>query len=181
MMTIRPAQRSEIPLLLELIEESVRALQRGTYSAAQIELALASVYDIDTILIDDGTYFVIEENALVVACGGWSRRAKRHGGDRDDERADDLLDPRTDAAKIRAFYVRPEHARRGIATRLLEHCQGEARAAGFGRIELGSTLAGVPFYAARGYRQTGRVDVALPEGESLGVVMMERSLTSSSR
>jgi len=152
-------------------------LQHTTYTSRQIELALAHVYGVDTALVDDATYFVIEDAAQLVACGGWSRRATLYGGDVYADRSDDLLDPAHDAAKVRAFFVRASHVRRGLASRLLERCEREAVAAGFRRIELGATLAGVPFYAARGYVEVAPADVPLPDGERLPVVRMERTFS----
>jgi hypothetical protein len=108
MSDLRRAARSDIPVLSTLIEQSVRALHPQSYTPAQIDLALADVYGVDTTLIDDGTYFVVEDQVQVVACGGWSRRATLYGGDRFAGRMDDLLDPALDAAKIRAFFVHPD-------------------------------------------------------------------------
>jgi GNAT superfamily N-acetyltransferase len=179
MQQVRPAVRGDIPVLSQLIERSVRALHRDSYTFAQIELALTNVYGVDTALIEDGTYFVVESGPAIVACGGWSKRATLCGGDRFAGRADSLLDAQADAAKIRAFYVCPDNVRRGLASLLLERCEREAFSAGFRRAELGATLAGVPFYAARGYVADGRADVALPGGEQLAVVHMERTLEPS--
>ncbi len=178
--TIRRAVRADIDRLTALIEVSVRELQRAYYSPAQIELALGNVFGVDTVLIDDGTYFVIEEAGEIVAGGGWSKRATLCGSDHFTDRSDELLDPATGAAKIRAFFVRPSHARRGLASVLLERCEREAIEAGFRRAEMGATLSGVPFYATRGYAATGRADVALSTAESLPVVLMERSLETTS-
>ena len=127
-------------------------------------------------LIGDGTYFVLEDAAAIVACGGWSKRATLAGGDRFADRPDHLLDPAVDAAKIRAFFVRPGHERRGRASLLLDRSEAEAVAAGFRRAELSATLSGVPFYAARGYVEMEPGFVPLPGGPSLPVVRMERSL-----
>ncbi len=180
---MRLARRTDVEVLAALIDGSVRELQQQTYTARQIDLALAHVYGVDTVLIDDGTYYVVEERrtgdgaGAIVACGGWSRRATLYGGDVFAGRSDDLLDPSRDAAKVRAFFVRPTHVRRGLASLLLEHCERAARAAGFARIELGATLAGVPFYAARGYAVSGPADVPLPDGERLPIVRMERRVS----
>ena len=174
---LRRASRSDVPVLAALIERSVRELHRDLYSPAQIELALAHVYGVDSVLVDDGTYFTVEDGAAIVACGGWSKRATLHGGDQFADRPDHLLDPAVDAAKIRAFFVRPGHERRGLGSLILKRCEAEARAAGFARAELSATLAGVPFYAARGYREVERGSVPLTAGESLPVVLMQRPLT----
>ena len=175
-MNVRPATHADIDTLTALIERSVRGLQRETYSALQIDLALSNVYGVDTTLVDDGTYFVIEDAGRIVAGGGWSRRAKLHGGDQfcGHGRPAQLLDPQHDAAKIRAFFVEPDAARQGRGSLLLVTCERAAAVAGFTRAELSATLAGVPFYAARGYREVGRADVELPDDVRLPVVRMER-------
>jgi GNAT superfamily N-acetyltransferase len=173
---LRLAEPSDIGALVPLIALSVRALQRDDYPPHQLDLALEHVYGVDTQLIADRTYFVIEAGGEIVACGGWSRRATLCGGDQFGARSDAALDAATDAAKIRAFYVRPDAARRGLASLVLAACERDAAAAGFRRAELGATLTGERFYSRRGYRATGRADVALPNGETLAVVRMERML-----
>ncbi|HEV2426500.1 MAG TPA: GNAT family N-acetyltransferase [Terriglobia bacterium] len=172
---IRKACTADIPALREVIEASVRGLQAGDYSPRQIELALTDLYGVDTQLIADGTYFAAEATAdgpQIVGCGGWSRRRTLFGGDQWRARADDLLDPACDAAKIRAFFIRPEWARRGIGTMILDACEAAARAAGFKRLEMGATLSGVPFYRARGYTALETLEAPLAGGESLPVVRM---------
>jgi GNAT superfamily N-acetyltransferase len=195
---VRVATREDVPALREVIEASVRGLQAGDYTPRQIELALKGVYGVDTQLIADGTYFAVEaidaacpktgaldagrskssmpKPALIVACGGWSRRKTLFGGDQWSARQDDLLNPALDAAKIRAFFVRPEWARRGIGTMILDACETAAKAAGFKRLEMGATLSGVPFYAARGYVALENVSVPLGEGESLPIVRMAKAI-----
>jgi len=171
---LRRAEHRDIPVLSRLIEESVRVLQRATYTPCQIELALVHIYGVDTALVDDGTYFVVDVDGEIAACGGWSKRAQLYGGDRMADRRIDLLDPAVDAAKIRAFFVRPLAARRGLGSLILAHCEADAIAAGFTRFEIGSTLAGVPFYEARGYAVEGTLELALPQGESLPIIRMRR-------
>jgi GNAT superfamily N-acetyltransferase len=152
---VRKALPEDIPILRELIDASVRGLQAGDYSPAQIEEALKTVYGVDTQLIADGTYLVAEgeppvEGVTIAGCGGWSKRKTLYGGDQFAAREDSLLDPARDAAKIRAFFVHPAWARRGIGSAILEACERAATAAGFTRLEMGATLSGVPFYAVRG-------------------------------
>ena len=161
----------------ELIDASVRGLQSADYSPTQIESALASVYGVDSQLIADGTYFVVETGEpgkKIVACGGWSQRKTLYGGDRWTRREDSLLEPQKDAAKIRAFFVHPDWVRRGIGTILLDACEQAALAAGFRRLEMGATLSGVPLYAARGYVSLENLAVPLGNGESLPIVRMEK-------
>ncbi len=173
-MTFRPALPADIPTLTELIAASVRILQAADYSESQRESALISVFGVDTQLIADGTYFVAEIDGTIVACGGWSKRKTLFGADHCVGREDSLLDPLKDAAKIRAFFVHPEYARRGIGTRVLEACESAATAAGFKRFEMGATLTGVALYKARGYREVERIEVPLANGELLPIVRMEK-------
>lgn len=141
---VRKAVLADVARLREVIEASVRGLQAGDYSPPQIESALKSVYGVDTKIISDGTYFVAEvtePNRIAIAgCGGWSKRKTLFGGDQYAEREDSLLDPARDAAKIRAFFVHPEWARRGIGSLILEACENAARMAGFTRLEMGSDV-----------------------------------------
>lgn len=174
---------ADVPVLRTLIEASVRGLQAQDYSASQIESALASVYGVDSQLIADGTYFVVEAKSaggMIVACGGWSKRKTLYGGDVWKAREDSLLDPLTDAAKIRAFFVHPDWVRRGIGTLLLDACEQAAMAEGFLRFEMGATLSGVPLYRARGYVSLENLGVPLANGESLPIVRMEKRLPSAS-
>ncbi len=174
---IRLATAEDIPELRGLIEKSVRVLQREDYSAEQLEAALGTAYGVDTQLIADGTYYVVEELGegrarLIVACGGWSKRKTLYGSDHGPYRDNAQLDPARDAAKIRAFFVHPEWTRRGIASLILKTCEDAAYARGFRRFEMGATLTGVPMYAARGYEAKERLEVPLPGGLSLTVVRM---------
>ena len=171
-MRIRPARPDEADPLRELIEASIRALQANDYTPAQIEGALGTVLGLDTQLIADGTYFVVEVDGRLAACGGWSKRRTLFGSDHGPGREDAFLDPRIDAAKIRAFFVHPDFARQGLGTRLLEASEQAARDAGFSRFEMGATLTGIPLYRLRGYREVERVEVPLKNGEFLGVVKM---------
>jgi GNAT superfamily N-acetyltransferase len=182
---IRQATSADVPALRDLIEASVRGLQVQDYSPSQIDSALATVYGVDTQLIADGTYFVAEAaNSAGVAatgpapailcCGGWSKRRTLYGGDQWSGRKAELLDPHHDAAKIRAFFVHPAWARRGIGSMILEACENAALAAGFTRFEMGATLTGVPLYQARGYVARENLEVPLANGEALPIVRMEK-------
>ena len=172
---IRTATAGDVPVLRGLIEASVRGLQRGDYTQAQIDGALASVFGVDSQLIADGTYFAVEANAVIVGCGGWSKRRTLYGGDVWMGREDSLLDPARDAAKIRAFFVDPAWARRGVGTLILETSEAAAIAAGFRRFEMGATLTGVPLYKARGYTELETLGVPLQNGETLPIVRMQKS------
>jgi N-acetylglutamate synthase-like GNAT family acetyltransferase len=175
--TIRPAISADIPVLRELIDASVRLLQSGDYSAAQIDSALRTVFGVDSQLVGDGTYLVVEtvladsqKKPVIVACGGWSRRKTLYGGDRWHDRQDDMLDPETDAAKIRAFFIHPDWARQGIGTLLLDACESAARAAGFTRFEMGATLTGAKLFEKRGYVAVERMNVPLEGDITLPVI-----------
>jgi GNAT superfamily N-acetyltransferase len=128
-------------------------------------------------LVADGTYFVVEAEEVIVGCGGWSKRKTLFGGDRWTGREDSLLNPDQDAAKIRAFFVRPDWVRRGIGSMVLEACEKAASAAGFTRLEMGATLTGVPLYRARGYVALENLSAPLKNGESLVVVRMEKRMS----
>jgi GNAT superfamily N-acetyltransferase len=177
---LRTAVREDLADLNRLIEVSVRGLQAGDYTAEQIEGALQAVYGTDTQLIDDATYFVVEAGRSIVGCGGWSKRRTLYGGDQYVNREDSLLDPAREAAKIRAFFVHPEWARKGIGGVILEACETAAAAAGFTRLEMGATLTGVPFYAAKGYAERERLSVPLPGGHSMPIVRMTKILGTRS-
>lgn len=178
-LVVRRAIVQDIPRLQQIIEASVRGLQAGDYSPAQIEGALQSVYGVDSQLIADGTYLVAEPvseaGSMIVACGGWSQRKTLYGGDQYAGREDSLLDPSRDAAKIRAFFVHPKWARRGIGSLILQACEDAARIAGFTRLEMGATLSGVAFYRAKGYVEVENQAVPLANGETLPIVKMTKN------
>jgi len=180
-MHIRLASTADIPVLRSLIEASVRGLQAQDYSPAQLEAALETVYGVDTQLIADGTYFVAETDPaagspVIVGCGGWSKRKTLYGGDQWAARQDTFLDPEKDAAKIRAFFIHPEWARRGIGSLILAACETAAKAAGFTRLEMGATLTGVPFYHTKGYTAVEETEVPMREGLSLPIVRMAKPI-----
>ncbi len=180
--SIRIAQESDIPTLRLLIDASVRGLQTACYSPAQIEAALQKVFGVDTQLISDGTYLVVETtHNEIVGCGGWSKRKTLYGGDVWTAREDSLLDPTKEAAKIRAFFIHPNWARRGIGTLILEQCEKAATAAGFNRFEMGATLTGVPLYKARGYTALENLEVPMGEGLSLPIIRMEKRLARNAQ
>ena len=149
--TIRPARADEIPLLEALIVRSARALSRSDYSEAEIEALIAHIFGVDSEVVADGTYLVAEVDGQIAGCGGWSRRRTLFGGDRCAARENGLLDPAVDAARIRAFFVDPAFARRGVGKAILAACEAAAVAAGFRELALMATLPGVPFYAAEGF------------------------------
>ncbi len=175
--TIRLATMADLPVLQDLVAQSVWVLQANEYSDEQREAAIRLVYGVDTQLVRDGTYFAVEHDGKIVACGGWSRRRTLFGGDQHaPTREPELLDPATEAAKIRAFFVRPGWERRGIGSALIQACERAAWAEGFTKLEMGSTLTGVPLYSAHGYREVERIEVPLDRGLAMTVVRMAKSL-----
>jgi GNAT superfamily N-acetyltransferase len=178
---VRAATLDDLPALNELISASVRALSEGDYTTAQMDGAIGSVLGVDTQLIQDGTYFIWETatkgDALrVVGSGGWSYRKTLCGADNAPNRNPEAMDPATDAAKIRAIFVHPEFARCGLGSRILTHVEGAARAAGFRRAEMGSTMTGYPMYLMKGYVETSRSVISLENGEALPIVQMTKAL-----
>ena len=174
-LTLRPATLADKPALSGLIAASARALSRGDYSQAQIEGALRGAFGVDTQLIHDGSYFVIEIAGRLAACGGWSRRRTLFGGDARAGRDAGELDPTVDAAKIRAFFIHPDFVRRGLGSLLLERCEQAAAARGFRRFEMMATLPGVRLYAARGYLPGTPIEWPLGEGLTITFVPMSKA------
>lgn len=176
--TLRLATEADIPALHQLIERSIRGLQTNDYTAAQIEGAIGHALGLDTQLIADQTYFIAEpthQPGNLAGCGGWSFRKTLFGSDHGPNRILESLDPAVDAAKIRAIFIRPDFARRGLGSLILAHCENAANQAGFQRFEMGSTLTGVPLYTLHGYQRLDQVDVPLPNGEVLPVIRMTKS------
>jgi GNAT superfamily N-acetyltransferase len=175
---LRKADLADIPRIQALIAHSARQLSKAHYRPAQIEGALRGAFGVDTQLLIDQTYFVAEEDGCIVGCGGWSFRATLFGSDARAGRDSTSLDPRIHAAKVRAFFVDPGHARRGIGSLLLERCEGEARDYGFSQAELMATLPGVRLYAARGYLGATPVQVDVGGGDSIEFIPMRKTLVA---
>jgi GNAT superfamily N-acetyltransferase len=173
---LRAAKFEEIPALQDLIARSARGLSGQDYRPEQVEGALRGAFGIDTQLLRDRTYFLVEEQGSFIACGGWSYRATLFGSDSHAGRDASNLDPLRHPAKIRAFFVDPAHARRGIGSMLLEHCEAEARRHGYRAVELMATLPGVRLYAARGYQASAQVSFDVGNGASIEFVPMRKSL-----
>jgi GNAT superfamily N-acetyltransferase len=180
---IRAATMQDVAKLMELVEASVRGLQKDDYSQSQIDASIGSAFGVDRQLIEDGTYFVVTAEGdpdTLVASGGWSFRSTLCGSDAMSEtvcgekRDASVLDATRDFAKIRAIFVHPQWARRGLGSLVLAHCEEAARAAGFTRFEMGSTLTGVPLYAQKGYVEREQTSVPLPNGETLEIVRMDK-------
>lgn len=180
--TVRLATAADIPALAALIPASARALSEGFYTSAQIEAAITYVFGVNQQLIDDGTYFVVEDEGEIAACGGWSFRQTLYGGDQRpvDAGAGPGAASQRPAAKIRAFFVGPGRGRKGLGRLLMSACEDAARAAGFTRLELMSTMPGVPFYRRLGFRDVEPVQDTLPDGTVLAFVRMERAIAPTS-
>jgi N-acetylglutamate synthase-like GNAT family acetyltransferase len=174
---LRKAKLDDRPAIKQLIELSARGLSRDDYSAEQIERAIIKVFGVDSDLIHDETYFVAEASGLLVGCGGWSKRRTLFGGDQYTNRESTELDPNHEAARIRAFFIHPEWARKGIGHLILERCEAEAQASGFQSLELMSTLPGLNFYRALGYVGNERVTYDLGDGISIDFVPMRKALS----
>lgn len=177
MFTLRPALESDIPVLNALIAESGIGLSAGFYTDEQARAITREVFGVDSALIRDGTYFAIESEGRIVACGGWSRRATDFGGDHAKSGTDRPLDPATEAARIRAFFVAPAMARRGLGRMLLEHCTSEAQRAGFHALELVSTMPGEPLYLRYGFTPGERIELPLSGGITVPLTRMRKSIS----
>lgn len=175
---LRLAKLDDIPTLEELIPLSVRVLQAPYYSAAQMEAARGLVFGVDRQLIADDTYFVAEADGSIVGCGGWSKRKALFGSDAVRASEDNVLDPAADPARVRAFFIHPEWARRGIGRAILAASESAIVAAGYSRIELVATLAGEPLYRVCGYSEVERYEVPMSGGLNLPVVRMTKRPTA---
>ena len=173
---IRKANLDDREAIDLLIAESARGLSREDYSEQQIESAIRTVFGVDTDLIVDGTYFVADASGRLIGCGGWGKRRTLFGGDRFASRDSGELDPKVEAAKIRAFFVHPEYARKGIGRAILSLCEREARAHGFRSIELMATLPGLKLYRACGYEGSERIEYQIGGGASIEFVPMRKEL-----
>lgn len=172
--TLRKATLDDRPAIEDLIKASARGLSRADYSMEQIEGAIRTVFGVDTNLIEDGTYFVAESDVEVIGCGGWSKRRTLFGGDQYETRDESALDPLTEPARIRAFFVHPEHARKGIARAILAACESEAKTAGFRALELMATLPGIKFYEANGYQRMESVELSVGDDVVIRLVPMRK-------
>lgn len=176
---IRKALPADLPEIERVMRTSMAGLGIGFYDERQLASALRYISVPDRGLIEDGTYFVIEEDGRIVACGGWSRRKKLFSGPASEDAAEGWLDPAIDAARVRAMFVDPAYARRGLGRQILDASEADAAQAGFTRFELMATLPGVPLYRACGYEPVEDVTIELPDGMRLGCVRMARTPVSS--
>lgn len=175
-MNLRVATEADHAAIVAVMQASARALSDGFYTAAQVPSFVAHVALLDPVIVADRTYFVVEDAGAIVACGGWSDRGKLFSGGGAGASDTDRITPGRDAARVRAMFVHPSHARRGLGRRLLDACEAAARRAGFDRAELMATAPGVPLYLACGYAPHERHDVVLPDGVVIACTRMTKSL-----
>ena len=173
---LRVATPEDAAAVESVMKESGAAHFPLFYDERQAESAVRHVAHVDPLLLADGTYFVIEADGEAVACGGWSRRGKIYTGSGDAADDDRIIDPATEAARVRAMFVRSDWTRRGLGRRILEACEAAAREEGFTRLVLVATLPGVPLYEAYGFRSIEDADVTTPEGVSLACVVMDKPI-----
>lgn len=180
MFTIRPAAPADIPAMQALIARSGVQLSVGFYTDEQAAAITREVFGVDSQLVADQTYFAIEDaDGAIVACGGWSKRSTVFGGDQHKSGPDRLLDAASEPARIRAFFVEPAMARRGLGGMLLDHCVAQARAAGFTALELMSTMPGVPLYLAYGFVPLETISLPLAAGVNVALTRMRRELAAA--
>jgi GNAT superfamily N-acetyltransferase len=174
-LTHRLATMADVPSLSVVMDAAIAQLQRDVLTPEQIRSSRA-IMGLDTQLVQDGTYFVVESDGEVAGCGGWSRRATLYGSDRTPGRDPELLDPRVDAARVRAMYTNPAFARRGVGRLILTLCERAVAAEGFRRLQLVSTLAGEPLYTAFGFTPVERI-VDATGGARVPLVRMVKDIT----
>jgi GNAT superfamily N-acetyltransferase len=174
-LTHRLAVLEDVPVLKPLMEAAIGELLKPFLPAEQVAASFA-VMGLDTQLIKDRTYFVIETESRIAGCGGWSRRATLFGGDHSGGRDAALLDPAKDAARVRAMYTHPDFTRRGIGRLVLELCETAAARDGFRRVELAATMAGVPLYRACGYTDIEAFESDTPSGVKVPLIRMGKRI-----
>ncbi len=175
MFTHRLATSGDMPALQQLITAAIRELLPQFLTPEKVEASFA-VMGVDSQLIEDGTYFILEEGGVMAGCGGWSRRATLFGHNHTAGRDARPLDPKTEPARVRAMYTAPAFVRRGVGRRILELCEACARAEGFTRTELGATKGGEPLYRACGYVEIERLEVSTPNGVTVPITRMGKQL-----
>ncbi|MBI1360812.1 MAG: GNAT family N-acetyltransferase [Alphaproteobacteria bacterium] len=173
--TLRLAEPSDTAELKALMERAIRKLLEPFLPPEAVEASF-EIMGLDTQLIADGTYFVVEDGTTVTGCGGWSGRATLFGGDHSSGRDAKWLNPAKDAARIRAMYTDPAHARRGVGRKVLDACEAAALAKGFSRVQLAATLSGEPLYRACGYIAVERFIAPTSAGIDIPLVRMEKAL-----
>jgi GNAT superfamily N-acetyltransferase len=176
MFVIRAARHDEKAVLNALIAKSGIGLSAGFYTDEQAQAITREVFGVDSALLEDGTYYAIEADGVVVACGGWGKRAVDCGGDQAKMGNDRALDPATEPARIRAFFVDPAMARRGLGSMLLDYCTAQAKLAGFSALELISTMPGEPLYLRYGFVPLEKIEMRLSGGVTVGLTRMRKEI-----
>ena len=174
---LRVAVSDDAPAIDTLMKASTREIFPAFYDEVQTASAVVHIAHVDPMLLEDGTYFVLETGGEIVACGGWSRRDKLFSGEAAQEGLARVLDPATEPARVRAMFVRADWTRRGLGTRILDACEDAARAEGFGGLSLMATLPGVLLYERYGFRRTRDVEITMPDGVRLAAVEMDRAVS----
>lgn len=174
-LTIRPAVSGDIPALKAVMDRAIKELLPAFLPPAEV-LASQEVMGLDTQLIEDGTYYVVEADGAIAGCGGWSRRATLFGGDHSAGRDAALVDPATDPARVRAMYTSPDFTRRGVGRLILATCEAKAKAEGFSRCEMAATMAGEPLYAACGYQRIEPFEAQTSNGVKVPLVRMGKAI-----
>lgn len=169
---LRVATAEDESAIEELMKGSIAALFPAFYGARQTASSVVHIGRVDRTLIEDGTYFVIEEGREIVACGGWSRRDKLYTGSGPGVTDERQLDPSTEPARVRAMFVRGDWTRRGLGTRILEACEAAARAEGFRTLALMATMPGAQLYERYGFQTIELGEITLPDGVRLACVSM---------
>lgn len=175
MFTHRLATQDDMPALQTLMTAAIRDLLPQFLSPEKVEASFA-VMGVDSQLIEDGTYFILEEASVMAGCGGWSRRATLFGHNHTAGRDLRLLDPASEPARVRAMYTAPAFVRRGVGRQILDLCEAAARREGFTRAELGATMGGEPLYRACGYQEIERLEVPTPGGITVPITRMGKTL-----
>jgi GNAT superfamily N-acetyltransferase len=175
-LSYRLAREEDFPALKSLMSLAITTLQRSFLSDAEIA-ASQVVMGLDTQLVLDRTYYLVDDNGQLAGCGGWSRRATLYGGDHSTSLRDAaLLDPALDAARIRAMYTHPDYARQGVGRLILGLSETAAADAGFQRVKLMATLSGEPLYRACGYAEVDRTSTSPVNGVTVPLVRMSKRL-----
>ena len=178
-MQLRRASIDDVPHIERVMRESIVGISNRSYDARQVESSLRHVAHLDRELVTDGTYFVVEHDGEIVGCGGWSKRGRLYAGSGSAEGDARFLDPRTEAARIRAMFVVPRFERRGIGRMILRTCEDEARAAGFRKLELMAMLSGHAMYLATGYHDIEQVEGTLEDGTPYPLIRMRKTITGT--
>jgi GNAT superfamily N-acetyltransferase len=176
MFSLRRARPEDIDAIERVMRESLIGISSRNYDPRQVESALQFVARLDRFLVEDGTYLVAESDGAIVGCGGWSRRSRLYAGSGSDSSDARLLDPASEPARVRAMFVVPSWARRGVGRAILQRCEEEARLEGFRRVELMAMLSGEAMYLACGYKPVQNMPARLEDGTAFPLTRMEKML-----